>query len=145
MIVRSKPLRRRPHIDRVTPIAAVAAGQPRRPTQPRSTDLKGVWADRLTEQIAERKTRIRKLARHVMPLVDAVFTNKLGKAGLAVLERYGDVHALVRLGHARLTEFITKASKGESPWVWWRLGLLDSNQGLVGLGSVERCFELGGW
>ena len=34
----------------------------------------------------------------------------------------------------------------ESPWVWWRLGLLDSNQGLVGLlGSVERCFELGGW
>jgi hypothetical protein len=33
---------------------------------------------------------------------------------------------------------------GESPWVWWRLGLLDSNQAVVGLWrSVEGCFELG--
>lgn len=33
----------------------------------------------------------------------------------------------------------------EPPWVRWRLGLLDSNPGGVGLlGSVERCFELGG-
>ena len=32
---------------------------------------------------------------------------------------------------------------GEPPWVWWRLGLLVSNPGGVGLlGSVERCFEL---
>ena len=32
----------------------------------------------------------------------------------------------------------------EPPWVWWRLGLLVSNPGGVGLlGSVERCFELG--
>ncbi len=31
----------------------------------------------------------------------------------------------------------------ESPWSWWRLGLVDSNHGVVGLlGSVERCFEL---
>jgi len=31
----------------------------------------------------------------------------------------------------------------EPPWVCWRLGLLDSNHGVVGLlGSVERCFEL---
>src|SRR5262245_49001832 len=34
---------------------------------------------------------------------------------------------------------------GEPSWVWSRLGLLDSNQSVVGLlGSVERCFELGG-
>src|SRR5215204_2489922 len=39
-----------------------------------------------------------------------------------------------------------EASTGEPPWVWWRLGLLVSNPGGVGLlGSVERCFELGGW
>ena len=34
----------------------------------------------------------------------------------------------------------------EAPWVWWRLGLLDSDQGLVGpLGSGERLLELCGW
>ena len=31
----------------------------------------------------------------------------------------------------------------EAPWVCWRLGLLDSNHGVVGLlGSVERRLEL---
>src|SRR5215210_1292146 len=35
--------------------------------------------------------------------------------------------------------------RDEPPWVGWRLGLLDSNPGGVGLlGSVEGCFELGG-
>src|SRR4051794_27552998 len=34
--------------------------------------------------------------------------------------------------------------RAEPPWVWWRLVLLVSNPGGVGLvGSVERCFELG--
>ena len=34
----------------------------------------------------------------------------------------------------------------ESPWFCRRLGLLDSDQGLVGpLCIVERGFELGGW
>ena len=33
----------------------------------------------------------------------------------------------------------------ESPWVWWRLGLLVSNPAWGGLvGSIERCFELCG-
>jgi len=33
--------------------------------------------------------------------------------------------------------------QSEPPWVCWRLGLLDSNHGVVGLlGSLERCFEL---
>ena len=44
----------------------------------------------LTDQIGSHKTRIRDLARHVMPQVDEVFTNKFGKADLAVLEHYGD-------------------------------------------------------
>lgn len=34
----------------------------------------------------------------------------------------------------------------ETPWVSWRLGLLDSDQGLVGpVCIVERGFELRGW
>ena len=34
----------------------------------------------------------------------------------------------------------------ESSWVWWRLGLLDSDQGLVGpFCSVERGFVLRRW
>jgi len=36
-------------------------------------------------------------------------------------------------------------ARSEPPWVCWRLGLLVSNPGGVGLlGSVERCLELGG-
>ena len=37
----------------------------------------------LTDQIGSHKTRIRDLARHVIPQVDEVFTNKFGKADLA--------------------------------------------------------------
>ncbi|GAC1602384.1 MAG: hypothetical protein NVS3B21_30550 [Acidimicrobiales bacterium] len=69
-------------------------------------------ADRLTEEMAEAKTRIRELARHVMPGVDAVFTNKFGKADLAVLERYGDPHLIVAAGRTRLTRLITRVSCG---------------------------------
>jgi transposase len=70
-------------------------------------------ADALTEQIAGHKTRIRELARHVMPLVDEVFTNKFGKADLAVLERYGNPRAILRLGEARLTRLIVGVSRGQ--------------------------------
>lgn len=69
-------------------------------------------ADHLTDQIASAKTRIRELARHVMPTVDQVFTNKFGKADLAVLERYGDPHRLLSLGEKRLTRLIAKESHG---------------------------------
>lgn len=69
-------------------------------------------ADHLTDQIASAKTRIRELARHVMPTVDQVFTNKFGKADLAVLERYADPHRLLSLGEKRLTRLIAKESRG---------------------------------
>ena len=48
------------------------------------------------------------------------------------------------------TDRITVSSESltgptEPPWICWRLGLVDSNQGGVGLlDSVERCFELCG-
>lgn len=70
-------------------------------------------ADALTEQIAARKTRLRELARHAMPTVDTVFTNKIGNADIAVLERYGDPRAIVRLGPKRLGAFIAKVSRGQ--------------------------------
>lgn len=70
-------------------------------------------ADALTDEIAAHKTRLRELARHVMPTVDRVFTNKFGKADLAVLERYGDPRSLLRLGPARLTRLIGRVSNGQ--------------------------------
>lgn len=65
----------------------------------------------LTDQIGLHKTRIRDLARHVMPQVDEVFTNKFGKADLAVLEHYSDPRAIVAAGVDELTVFITKQSR----------------------------------
>lgn len=69
-------------------------------------------ADFLTDMIAEHKTRIRELARQVMPTVSQVFTNKFGKADLAVLENYGDPRAIVALGEEALTLFIRTESNG---------------------------------
>jgi transposase len=42
----------------------------------------------------------------------AVGSGVLGKAALAVLERYADPHALRRLGRARLTRLLIRASRG---------------------------------
>lgn len=42
----------------------------------------------------------------------AVGSGVLGKAALAVLERYADPHALRRLGRARLTQLLIRASRG---------------------------------
>jgi transposase len=63
---------------------------------------------RLTRQAAEHKRRIKDLARQLLPL--SPLGGDLGAAGLAVLERYADPRALLRLGPARLTAVITTAS-----------------------------------
>ncbi len=42
---------------------------------------------------------------------DALGSN-YGKAALALLARYGDPHSLIRLGHARLTRFLIRHSRG---------------------------------
>jgi transposase len=64
--------------------------------------------DRLTRAAAEHKTRIKDLARQLLPA--SPLTGGLGAADLTVLERYADPRALLRLGAARLTALIAKAS-----------------------------------
>jgi transposase len=64
--------------------------------------------DRLTMAASEHKVRIKDLVRQVLPCTP--LTGDLGKADLVVLERYADPHALLRLGRARLTTLIGKAS-----------------------------------
>jgi transposase len=65
--------------------------------------------DRLTRAGAEHKTRIKDLARQLLPA--SPLAGDLGAADLAVLERYADPRALLRLGAARLTALIAKASR----------------------------------
>jgi transposase len=65
---------------------------------------------RLTEEIGTRKGRIRDLARQAMPTVNAVLGRDLGRADIAVLERYGDPRRLLAAGKTRLTRLITAAS-----------------------------------
>jgi len=65
--------------------------------------------DRLTRAGAEHKTRIKDLARQLLPT--SPLAGDLGAADLAVLERYADPRALLRLGAARLTALIAKASR----------------------------------
>jgi transposase len=67
--------------------------------------------DRLTEQGAVHKRRIKDLARQLMPMTP--LNGDLGVADLAVLERYADPNALVRAGEKRLTTLIAKASNGQ--------------------------------
>jgi transposase len=67
--------------------------------------------DRLTQQAAEHKRRIKDLVRQLLPTSPLV--GDLGQADLAVLERFGgDPHALLRSGQARLARLITTASNG---------------------------------
>ena len=65
--------------------------------------------DRLTREAAEHKRRIKDLARQLLPM--SPLSGDHGAADLAVLERYADPHALTRLGPARLTALIVKASR----------------------------------
>lgn len=64
--------------------------------------------DRLTRAAAKHKTRIKDLTRQLLPA--SPLASDLGAADLAVLERYADPHALLRLGAARLTTLIAKTS-----------------------------------
>jgi transposase len=66
--------------------------------------------DRLTQQGALHKRRIKDLVRQLLPMTP--LTGDLGVADLAVLERYADPNALVRLGLKRLTTLIERHSHG---------------------------------
>ena len=77
--------------------------------------------DRLTRAGSEHKVRIKDLVRQLMPMTP--LTGDLGKADLAVLERYGDPRALLTAGPAELTRLITSASghqQGKDRALQWR-------------------------
>ena len=67
-------------------------------------------ADRLTRDIADRKTRIKALVRQLMPM--SPLTGKMTNADLVVLERWADPNVLANTGLKRLTTAIVKASNG---------------------------------
>src|SRR6266540_2075561 len=68
--------------------------------------------DRLTQQGACHKRRIKDLVRQLLPT--SPLAGELGMADLAVLERFGaDPHALLAAGPGRLARLIGKASGGQ--------------------------------
>ena len=69
-------------------------------------------ADRLTRDIADRKTRIKALVHQLMPM--SPLAGKITNADLTVLERWADPNLLVRLGAKRLAGIIAKASNGHT-------------------------------
>jgi transposase len=64
--------------------------------------------DRLTQQAALHKRRIKDLVRQLLPMTP--LTGDLGVADLAVLERYADPNTLLKVGVTRLTALIVKTS-----------------------------------
>jgi transposase len=66
--------------------------------------------DRLTQAGAVHKRRIKDLARQLLPM--SPLTGELGVSDLAVLERWADPNALVKVGVKRLSTFLAKTSKG---------------------------------
>lgn len=69
--------------------------------------------ERLTEEAAAHKLRIRDLARLLMPTVGAAISKDIGRADLEVLRAYGDPRELLELGLEGLTELISDTSRGE--------------------------------
>ncbi len=76
-----------------------------------SLDRRVRATDRLTQQGADHKRRIKDLARQLFPM--SPLTGELGVTDLAVLERYADPNTLVKLGLKRLTTLIAKTSNGQ--------------------------------
>jgi transposase len=88
-------------------------------------------AARLTEA-ARRKTRIKDLARQLLPM--SPLAGELGKADLAVLERWADPRALLAAGQPALAAVIAEASRN-------RLGPARAGQWL---GAAAAAVELYG-
>jgi transposase len=82
------------------------------PDAPRAALDRRVRAcDRLTQQAATHKRRIKDLVHQLLPTSPLV--GELGQADLAVLERWADPHALVAAGRARLQRLLGTASAGQ--------------------------------
>lgn len=69
--------------------------------------------ERLTEEIADRKRRIRDLARTLMPTVGPAISKTISRSDLEVLRNYGDPRELRKLGLEALTALIEAVSRGE--------------------------------
>jgi len=73
-----------------------------------SLDRRVRACDRLTNEATNHKVRIKDLVRQLLPITP--LTGDLGKADLAVLERWADPNVLLKVGKARLTAVIAKTS-----------------------------------
>lgn len=66
--------------------------------------------ERLTEEIAARKVRIRDLARQLMPTSGQAFSKTISRTDREILRAWGDPKTLVAQGIEALTEFVTTVS-----------------------------------
>jgi len=77
--------------------------------------------ERLTQAASEHKVRIKDLVRQLMPMTP--LTGDLGKADLAILERYADPRLLLGAGPVEVTRLITSTSnkqQGAERAAQWR-------------------------
>lgn len=68
--------------------------------------------ERLTEEIATRKVRIRDLARQLMPTSATALSNQLSRADLEVLRTWGNPKALVAAGVDAVDEVVQSVGRG---------------------------------
>jgi transposase len=92
--------------------------------------------DRLTQQAATHKRRIKDLVHQLLPASPPV--GELGQADLAVLERWADPHALLAAGRGRLQRVLATASVGQQ-------GPQRATQWLAAARAAERRAERGQW
>ena len=67
--------------------------------------------ERLTEEIATRKTRIRDLARQLMPTSGRAFSKTMGRADLEILRAFGNPKVLAAQGLSALTAWVEQISQ----------------------------------
>ena len=67
--------------------------------------------ERLTEEIAARKVRIRDLARQLMPTSGRAFSKTIARTDLEILRAWGDPRTTVAQGIEALTEFVIAVSQ----------------------------------
>ncbi len=67
--------------------------------------------ERLGEQITRHKTRIRELARQMMPTIDVAMDTAFRDADRVVLEHYANPHALAKVPESRLAARIQKETR----------------------------------
>ena len=68
---------------------------------------------RLSLECSRHRQRVRSMLHLAMPEMPEALGGELGKGALAVLGRYGDPNRLLRLGPARLSQVLIKATRGQ--------------------------------